>query len=248
MTIRRNDELAGLQEAGRVVRRCLLAMTPRVRPGVTTAELDGIAAGVMRAHGARSAPRLVYGFPGEVCISVNDEIVHGIPSARALRDGDLVKLDVTVEKDGYMADAALTIGVGRVSHRQRALIECARRAFDRALEAARAGARVNAIGRAVEATVRAAGFAVVRDLSGHGIGRTIHEEPTVPNYDDPAARSRLTEGMVLAIEPLVSMGSGDARDGGDGWTVRTADGAPAAHYEQTVVITAGAPILLTAAA
>lgn len=248
MTIRRDQDLRGLREAGRVVRRCLEEMTLRVRPGVTTARLNGIAARVMERSGARSAPMLVYGFPAEVCISVNDEIVHGIPSDRVLRDGDLLKLDVTVEKDGYMADAAVTVGVGAVTPELQALIDCAGRAFERAMRATRAGAPINAIGREIDAEARGGGFSVVRDLTGHGIGRTIHEEPAVPNYEDPRARHPLTEGMVLAVEPILSMGSGDAVEGGDGWTVRTADGTPAAHYEQTIIVTRDVPILLTAAA
>ncbi|MGH9751092.1 MAG: M24 family metallopeptidase [Candidatus Polarisedimenticolia bacterium] len=169
-------------------------------------------------------------------------------SHRILRDGDLLKLDVTVEKDGYMADAAVTIGVGGVPPDRQALIDCAGRAFDRAMRVTRAGAPINAIGREVEAEALGSRFTVVRDLTGHGIGRTIHEEPAVPNYEDPRARRPLTEGMVLAVEPILSMGSGATIEGADGWTVRTADGAPAAHYEQTIIVTGDVPILLTAAA
>jgi len=248
MTVRREDDVAGLREAGRVVRRCLLEMTDHVRVGVSTAQFDEVAAGVFRRHGARSAPVLVYGFPGEVCNSVNDEIVHGVPSRRVLRDGDLVKLDVTVEKDGYMADAAVTVGVGRVSPGKAVLIDCAGRAFRRAMRVARAGERLSAIGRAIEVEVKTSGFAVVRELAGHGIGRTIHEEPTVLNFEDPRDRRRLTAGMVLAVEPIIAMGSGRSETADDGWTIRTVDGAPAAHYEQTIIITADVPILVTEAA
>src|SRR2546425_10917359 len=151
MTVRRKEDLSGLREAGRVVRRCLLEMPDHVRVGVTTAQLDEVAAGVFRRHGARSAPVLVYGFPGEVCISVNDEIVHGVPSRRVLRDGDLVKLDVTVEKDGYMADAAVTRAVGKVERRALLLIECAEQAFRSALRMVRIGRRVCDVGGAGEA-------------------------------------------------------------------------------------------------
>jgi methionyl aminopeptidase len=249
MTIRREADLLGLREAGRVVRRCLVEMGRQVRPGITTGDLNEIAADVMRRHRARSAPMLVYGFPTEVCISVNDELVHGIPSSRrVLEDGDLLKLDVTVEKDGYMADAAMTFGVGAIPPGSQALIDCARHAFARAMTVARAGNPVNAIGRAIETEVRGAGFAVVRELTGHGIGRTIHETPEVPNFDDPRARTLLAEGMVLAIEPIIAMGSGESVDAADGWTVRTADGSLAAHYEQTIVITADIPLVITAAA
>jgi methionyl aminopeptidase len=203
----------------------------------------------MRDAGARSAPILVYGFPAEICISVNDEIVHGIPSEeRILADGDLLKLDVTVEKGGYIADAAVTLGLGAISAEKRALIDCAERAFRQAMNVARAGMWVNDIGRTIEGEVVRSGFSVVRELTGHGVGRTIHEAPAVPNYDEPRSRTKLHEGLVLAIEPIIAMGSGEARESADGWTVTTADGSLAAHYEQTIAITRGEPMLLTAAA
>jgi methionyl aminopeptidase len=247
MGIECQADLDGLLASGRVVRAALDAMSAGVRPGVTTAELNAIGASVIARHGARSAPMLVYRFPAETCISVNDEVVHGIPGPRALRAGDLLKLDVTVEKDGYMADAAVTIPVGPASAGSLALVECARRAFQRAMDAARAGSRVNAIGRAVSREVRRRGLSVVRGLDGHGIGRTIHEEPRVPNVYDPTVSRRLTRGLVIAVEPMVTAGSGRVVDDADGWTVRTADGAPAAHYEHTIVVMDGPPILLTAA-
>ncbi|MFZ0333364.1 MAG: M24 family metallopeptidase [Candidatus Acidiferrales bacterium] len=215
MSIKNYKELLALKEVGRIVRLALEAMAASVRAGVTTAELAKIGGKVMRENGARSAPRMVYGFPGDVLISLNDEAVHGIPSdSRKVRAGDLVKLDVT---------------------------------FEKAMKFARADHRVNEIGRAVEREVRRSGFRVIRELGGHGIGRTIHEEPSVPNYDDPLARQRLTEGLVLTVEPIIAMGSGKPKDGGDGWTVKTADGGLSAHYEHTIVITDGAPMLLTAA-
>jgi methionyl aminopeptidase len=247
MCVESQADLDGLLESGRVVRAALDAMSAAVRPGITTAELNALGAGVLDRHGARSAPMLVYRFPAETCISVNDEVVHGIPGARELREGDLLKLDVTVEKDGYMTDAALTLPVGRASESSGALVACARRAFARAMDAARAGARLNGIGRAVSLEARRSGFSVVRDLAGHGIGRTIHEEPSVPNVYDRAAARRLTRGLVIAVEPMITTGTGSVFEDRDGWTIRTADGALAAHYEQTIVIMDGAPILLTAA-
>jgi methionyl aminopeptidase len=240
------EELEGMRAAGAVVRRMIEAMMQAVRPGVTTAELDEVGAGVMREHGAKSGPATVYNFPGTNCISVNEEAVHGIPGARALREGDLVKLDVTVEKDGFMADAAVTVPVGNVSEENQKLIACAERAFSKAMLVARAGFRVSEIGRVVEREVRRNGFSVIRDLGGHGIGRTIHEEPRVPNYADPEARHILTEGLVITVEPIIAAGSGRAIVAADGWTVRTADGRPSAHYEHTLVVTKGEPILLTA--
>src|SRR6202790_1041597 len=247
MSINEPEELAGMRAAGGVVQLMLEAMRAEVRPGITTAELDEVGAGVMRQHGAQSAPALVYGFPGVSCISLNEEAVHGIPGERALQSGGLVKLDVTVEKDGFMADAALTVPVGEVTEERRKLVACAERAFAKAMLVARAGFRVWEIGRAVEREVRRSGFSVIRDLGGHGIGRTIHEDPRVPNYPDPGANQILTEGLVITVEPIIAAGSGRSFVAPDKWTVVTADHRPSAHYEHTLVITKGAPMLLTAA-
>ncbi len=246
MSINTPEELASMRAAGEIVRRMLDAMKEAVRPGVTTAELDEVGGQVMRQHGAQSAPQLVYKFPGMNCISLNDEAVHGIPSERKVQEGDLVKLDVTVEKDGFMADAAITVAVGEVSEESERLIACAERAFTKAMLVARAGFRVSEIGRAVEREVRRNGFSVIRDLGGHGIGRTIHEAPRIPNFADPAANQILTEGLVITVEPIIAAGSGRAAVDKDGWTVRTLDRRPSAHYEHTLVITKGEPILLTA--
>ena len=247
MSINGPEELEGMRAAGRVVRRMIEAMTRAVRPGVTTAELDRVGAEIMAKHGAKSAPSLVYEFPGTSCISLNEEAVHGIPADRTVKEGDLVKLDVTIEKDGFMADAAVTVPVGTISEENQRLIACAERAFAKAMLVARAGFRVSEIGRVVEREVRRSGFSVIRELGGHGIGRTIHEEPRVPNYADPSASALLTEGLVITVEPIIAAGSGRSILAKDGWTVRTADGRPSAHYEHTLVITKGEPILLTAA-
>src|SRR5271169_734338 len=248
MSINEPEELAGMRKAGAVVCLMLEGMKNAVRPGITTAELDEVGASVMRQHGARSAPALVYGFPGVNCISLNEEAVHGIPGSRALLAGDLVKLDVTVEKDGFMADAAVTVPVGEVTEERQRLVACAERAFAKAMLVARAGFRVLEIGRAIEREVRRSGFSVIRDLGGHGIGRTIHEEPRVPNYADPEADEILTEGLVITVEPIIAAGSGRAYVAADKWTVVTADRRPSAHYEHTLVITKGTPMLLTAPA
>jgi methionyl aminopeptidase len=247
MSIKTPEELARMKAAGLVVRRMLEAMKSGVRAGVTTLELDQIGAQTMREHGARSAPSLVYGFPGVSCISVNEEIVHGIPGARALKNGDLLKLDVTIEKDGFMADAAESVVVGDESGVAKQLIGCVRRAFDAAMSVARAGTRISEMGAAVEAEVRRSGFFVIRELCGHGIGRTIHERPNIPNYADPNARGILTEGLVITVEPIIASRSAHAYLAQDGWTMRTADRGLAAHYEHTLVITDGEPLLLTAA-
>jgi methionyl aminopeptidase len=247
MSINGPEELESLRAAGAVVRRVLEAMKREVRPGITTKQLDDIGSRVIDENGARSAPAMVYGFPGANCISLNEEAVHGIPSDRVLRDGDLLKLDVTVEKDGFMADAAETVAVGEVSAEAERLISCTQRAFAKAMLVARAGFRTSEIGRAVEKEVRRDGFSVIRELGGHGIGRTIHEEPRIPNYADPEARHVLTEGLVITVEPIIAAGSGRAVLAKDGWTMKTADRRPSAHYEHTIVITKGAPVLLTAA-
>lgn len=247
MSITTEEELKAMQAAGAVVRRVLDSMRAQVRPGITTRELDEVGTRVMRAADANSAPAMVYSFPGNNCISLNDEAVHGIPAERVLESGDLVKLDVTVEKDGYMADAAVTVPVGKVSDERLRLLRCAERAFDAAMLVARAGFRVFEIGRAVERTVRREGFSIIRELGGHGIGRTIHEAPHVPNYLDRSASQVLAEGMVITVEPIISAGSGEVFLDRDGWTVRTKDGQPSAHYEHTLVITKGRPLLLTGA-
>jgi methionyl aminopeptidase len=246
MSIQDEHELNCLRETGRIVRQVLDAMKAEVRPGVTTRYLDEIGARVIAENGARSAPAMVYQFPGANCISVNDEAVHGIPSDRKLAEGDLVKLDVTVEKNGYMADAAITVPVGRVSAQAEQLIACAERAFDKAMLVARAGFRVSEIGRIVEREVRKAGFRVIRELGGHGIGHTIHEPPRVPNYPDPQARQIMNEGLVITVEPIITSGSGQVSTDKDGWTVRTIDRQISAHFEHTLVVSSGAPILLTA--
>jgi methionyl aminopeptidase len=247
MSINGPEELAGMRAAGAVVALMLGAMKAAVRPGVTTAELDEAGASVMRQHGARSAPAMVYSFPGVSCISVNDEAVHGIPGKRAVANGDLVKLDVTIEKGGFMADAAVTVPVGEVSQERQRLIACAERAFAKAMLVARAGFRVWEIGRLIEREVRRTGFSVIRDLGGHGIGRTIHEEPRVPNYADFQANEVLTEGLVITVEPIIAAGSGRSFVARDNWTVVTADHSVSAHYEHTLLITKGEPMLLTAA-
>ncbi len=246
MSIQDEQELVSLKAVGRIVRMVLDAMKAEVRPGVTTGYLDDVGARVMQENGARSAPSMVYKFPGANCISLNDEAVHGIPGERKLKEGDLVKLDVTLEKDGYMADAAITVPVGLVSPQAEKLMACAERAFQQAMLVARAGFRVFEIGKMVEREVRKSGFAVVRELGGHGIGRTIHESPHVPNYPDPHARQIMKEGLVITVEPIISTGSGEVFTDEDGWTVRTNDHALSAHFEHTLVITGGAPVLLTA--
>jgi methionyl aminopeptidase len=247
MSIGSQADWRGLQDVGRVVRETLDALERMAAPGVSTGDLDRAAAGVFARHGAQSAPALVYGFPGTVLISVNDEIVHGVPGARLLARGDVVKLDVTAERAGYVADAARTIvldGACETAHRLKA---CAEAAFAAAIRVARAGRLVRDVSRAIEQEVSRHGFSVIHGLCGHGVGRTIHEPPSVPNCYVPSQRDRLTDGLVLAIEPMICTGSGKIKEEPDGWTIRTADRSLAAHYEHTVVITRDTPVLLTAA-
>ena len=247
MTIESDRDLAGLRKAGRVVALALAEMRAHVQPGMTTAELDAMGAAVFERHGAQSAPNIVYGFPGANCISINDEVVHGVPGDRTINPGDLVKIDVTAELDGYMADAAVTVALSPISKVHEHLQDCAEAAFRRAAAVARAGRPLNKIGRIVETTVRREGFSVFPDFSGHGIGRTIHESPTIPNYYDGRLKTPLREGLVVTIEPIISAGSRRTVAARDGWTMKTTDGSPVAHYEHTIVITKGSPIVLTAA-
>jgi methionyl aminopeptidase len=246
MSIESEADLAGLRTIGAIVARTLEAMRRHVRAGVTTAELDAVAEEELRRAGARATPRHVYGFPGAACISINSEAVHGIPGRRALRAGDVVKLDVTADKGGYVADAARTVIVGDLPGVGRRLADCARRAFLRALEVARPGRTTRDVGRAVERVVRGEGFAVLRDLAGHGVGRGIHEPPCVPNYDEPLATDALTPGLVITIEPIIAARRARLYEARDGWTVGTADGSLTAHHEETIVITADGPLILTA--
>ncbi len=248
MSIESERDLEALKVVGRIVGLALRAMAEQVRPGISTAELNEVGARVLGEHGARSAPVMVYGFPGAVCISLNEEALHAPPGPRVIQPGDLVKLDVTAEKDGYMADAALTLAVSPVRNEGLRLLRCAERAFQQGLRAARAYHRVWEIGMAVEREVKSDGFSVMPEFCGHGIGRTIHEDPQVPNYADPRARQRLTPGLVITVEPIIAAGQGKGVISEDGWTVKTADGSLAAHYEHTIVITRNEPVVLTVAA
>lgn len=247
MSIDSPADLAGLQRAGAVVAATLRECKRHVRAGITTAELDAVAARVFAHHGARSGPQLDYRFPGAICISVNDEITHGIPGSRRLRDGDLVSLDVTAELDGYYADACVTVPVGRAKPQHARLLAATQAGLRKGMEAARADAPTRAIGTAVESEVERRGFSVLRELSGHGIGRRIHEEPSVYNYPDPDDGGQLREGLVIAIEPMVSPRRTFVEELEDGWTLATADGSRSAHFEHTVVVRRDQPPLVLTA-
>lgn len=247
MTINTEAELQGMQRAGHVVAETLRTLKAAIRPGVSPAELDALAGQVFLRYGATSAPRLTYNAPVNVFISVNDDIVHGLPTQRPLAAGDVVSIDVTPFVDGYIADAAVTVAVPPASHVVMRLIECTEAAFHAGMTAARAGRPIHAIGRAVENEVRRCGFTVLRELFGHGVGRAIHEEPNVPNYYRPRDSKKLHRGLVIAVEPMISTGrSHRVRTLRDGWTLSTTDGSLAAHFEHTVMITGDKPLILTA--
>ena len=245
MTVSSKSDLTGLERVGALVALTLREMEAAARPGISTAELDDVGANFLRRHGARSAPQLSYDFPGFTCISVNEQIVHGVPGPRVLAPGDVVKIDVTAELDGFVADAAVTVTFPPVSAEARRLRKCAQRAFAQAMMVARAGTAIREIGRAVEDEVKRHDFAVVREMCGHGVGRTIHETPSVPNFYSMLTRGMLTNGMVLAIEPIISARDARVVEEADGWTLRTHNGALAAHYEHTVVIRDGEPLIIT---
>ncbi len=245
MSIESAEDLKGLRRVGAVVARTLREVVSLVGPGISTGDLDRVAAHLFGAEGARSAPQLEYGFPGTILISVNDEVVHGIPGSRRIRPGDIVKIDVTAELDGYVADAARSVCVPPVNTLHRRLALTAGSAFSRSLPRARAGCLVSGIGAAVETSVREAGLSVIPMLSGHGTGRKIHEQPDILNFYHPGQQDVLTDGLVITIEPLITSGSGRVFEAADGWTVKTADRAPSAHHENTIVVTHGAPIVLT---
>ena len=236
-----------MQRVGALVARTLATLRAAVRPGVTTGRLDLLAARAFAEAGATSGPMDFVGFPGTICISVNEEVVHGVPGARRLRDGDLVTLDVTPVLDGYCADAAVTVPVGRPSPAGRRLLRAAETCMRAAVRAAVTGAPLSAIGAAAERAARHAHVAVYPELTGHGIGRAMHEPPTVPNVAIAGLRRPLNEGLVLAIEPMVGLGDTDLVVREDGWTIAAADGSLSAHAEHTVAVRAAHPDVLTAA-
>jgi methionyl aminopeptidase len=246
MSIEDEDQLQAMKAVGRIVAAALHDVRQAVRPGVTTAQIDAHIASFLRRHDARHAPQSAYNFPGFCCISVNDEAVHGIPGPRVLQPGDLVKIDLEAEHNHFIADAAISITLDPISKLKNDLCACAARALAAAMKVARAGEWINSIGAAVETETRRCGFHVIRELCGHGVGRRCHEEPTIPNYYEPRQKQRLSEGLVITIEPIIAAGAGRAYTSNDGWTMRTIDGSPAAHVEHTIVVTKGEPILLTA--
>ncbi|MBI4513246.1 MAG: type I methionyl aminopeptidase [Gemmatimonadetes bacterium] len=248
ITLRNRTEIARIRAACQVVARVLRFLEGRVEPGVSTGDLDRWAEEfILRHPGAEPAFKGLYGFPCTLCTSVNEEVVHGIPTAeRELREGDIVSIDVGVRLDGYYGDAAVTIPVGEPSPRARQLLEATKLALQRGIEAAQPGAQIGDISAAIQETVEAAGFSVVRELVGHGIGTRPHEEPQVPNYGRRGQGVRLRAGLVIAIEPMVNAGGHGIRTLDDDWTIVTADGGLSAHFEHTVAITERGAAVLSA--
>ncbi len=247
IVLKSESELARMRRAGRIVAQVLAALAEMVRPGLTTAAMDARAAEITASLGGVPSFKGYNGFPASICVSLNDEVVHGIPGPRRLAEGDLVSLDFGAIYEGYHADAALTVPVGAISPEAERLLRVTREALELGIAAAREHNRLSAIGRAVQEHVEAAGFSVVRDLVGHGIGQKMHEPPQVPNYAagfldyDP----RLRSGMTLAIEPMVNAGASQVRTKPDGWTVVTKDRSLSAHFEHTIAVTRGEPEIIT---
>jgi methionyl aminopeptidase len=251
ITLKTPQETAKMHEAGRIVAEMLAACRAAVRPGVTTAELDRIAADILKRHGATSNFK-GYGvpvlppFPGVICTSVNEQVVHGIPGKRRLKEGEILSIDAGAIVEGWHADAAVTVPVGEVSAQAAKLIAVTDEALRRAIAAAVVGKRLGDIGAAVQRFVEAQGLSVVRNYVGHGIGRAMHEEPQVPNYGAPERGLQIKEGLCIAIEPMVNVGGSQTRTLPDQWTVVTADGSLSAHFEHTLWCTAAGPVVLTA--
>ena len=238
-------EIERMRAANSLVADVLAELAAMVAPGVTTADLDAAAERLVRAGGAEPAFKGYRGYPCTLCASVNEEVVHGIPSARALRSGDVISLDMGVKLNGFYGDSAVTVAVGAVSDEAAALLRVTREALDKGIAQVQLGGRISDIGHAIQKHVETHGFSVVREFVGHGIGAALHEEPQIANYGEPGRGPRLAEGMVLAIEPMVNMGRPAVKVLGDGWTAVTKDGSLSAHFEHTVAVTKTGPLVLT---
>lgn len=239
------DELHAMQRAGQLLREVVTKITRGIRPGITTIKLDEMARTLIEKDGSRPAFLGYRDYPATICVSINEEVVHGIPSMRRLRDGDIVSIDVGLFKDGFYADKAVTVMVGKVAPSGRRLVQVTEEALRAGINAARPNKRLGDISSAVQAHVEAAGFSVVREYTGHGIGRKIHEPPQIPNFGKAGSGPRLQAGMVLAIEPMVNIGTWKTATLDDQWTVVTADGQLSAHFEHTVAVTDKEPWVLT---
>jgi len=243
--IKSEREIAIMRQAGRIVATVLNILMKQVRPGMKTKELDVIAGREVERLGGKPSFKGYRGFPANLCVSINDEIVHGIPGERVLRQGDIVSLDMGATFKGFQGDSAVTIGVGETSSEARGLVETTESVLKAGIAAARSGARLGDISATIQNYAQSRGYSVVREYTGHGIGRELHEEPQIPNFGLPGTGPMLKKGMTLALEPMVNMGDWHTRVGDDQWTVLTADGSLSAHFEHTIAITEGEPEVLT---
>ena len=243
--IKTDEEIAAMRQAGRIVAAILEILSKQIKAGTETGELDNTVAREVKRRGAKSSFQGYRGFPANLCVSVNDEIVHGIPGKRVLREGDIVSLDFGAIFKGFQADAAVTVAVGKVNEKAKGLIETTRGALETGINAARSGARLGDISTAIQNYAESRGYSVVREYTGHGIGREMHEEPQIPNFGLPGSGPVLKKGMTLALEPMVNAGDWRTRVGDNHWTVTTTDGKLSAHFEHTIVITDGEPEVLT---
>ena len=239
------QEIEKMRASGRIVAEILETLRERARVGMTTDQLDAMALEIIKARGVKSAFLGYYGYPAHICVSINEEVVHGIPGSRVIQEGDLVSVDVGVFKEGYCGDAAVSFGVGAISDEKRRLIESTQRSLEEGIKKATVKNRLHDISAAVESYAVGQGYAVVSDYVGHGIGTQMHEDPQVPNFGKADSGPRLKEGMVLAIEPMLNLGTHEVEVLKDGWTVVTKDRKPSAHFEHTVAITAEGPEVLT---
>ena len=245
MYIKSAREIESMRAAGKIVAETLEKIKEVIRPGITTKELDEIAEAYIKKNNGIPAFKGYQGFPSSICASINEEVVHGIPSERALKDGDIISIDVGVSYDGYCGDAARTFEVGEISEEAKKLIRITRESFFEGISKAKEGYRLYDISHAIQTHVESNGFSVVRALVGHGIGKKMHEDPQVPNFGRPDRGPRLVSGLALAIEPMVNIGEFHVKTLSDGWTVVTTDGTLSGHYENTIIITDGEPEILT---
>ncbi|MCE5221100.1 MAG: type I methionyl aminopeptidase [Clostridium sp.] len=243
--IKNHNEIALMKKAGRIVGETLLLLEKEVKPGVTTADLDRMAEEFITKHGAKPSFKGLYGFPSSLCISVNEQVIHGFPGMYVLKEGDIVSIDCGALFDGFHGDAARTFPVGNISVDAQKLIDITKESFFQGIKFAKEGNKLTDISYGIQSYVEAAGFSVVRDFVGHGIGRKVHEDPNVPNFGKSGRGPKLLEGMVLAIEPMVNAGTYKVKTLKDGWTVVTTDSSLSAHYENTVAILSDGPEILT---
>ena len=243
--IKNHNEIALMKKSGRIVGETLLLLEKEVKPGITTANLDRMAEEFITKHGAKPSFKGLYGFPSSLCISVNEQVIHGFPGAYVLREGDIVSIDCGAFFDGFHGDAARTFPVGNISVDAQKLIDITKESFFQGIKYAKEGNKLTDISYGIQSYVEAAGFSVVRDFVGHGIGKKVHEDPNVPNFGKSGRGPKLLEGMVLAIEPMINAGTHKVKTLKDGWTVVTADSSLSAHYENTVAILSDGPEILT---